>query len=108
VELVAAFPHTHTYGKREVVTRVGGALDGQQVAAWDQTWTSPGNVFSPRVTLEPGEGLHVECDYENDTSQALTYGIRGEMCGVGGYYLPYAGALVGTEEGQGCVVHVEH
>jgi len=52
------------------------------VKRWDQT---------PFLTFAPGEKLHYECSYQNDSTQRVTVGNSAqtnEMCMAVGYYFP--------------------
>jgi hypothetical protein len=74
--------HTHQWGKDFTVWQSGGQDDGRKI------WTSKDYegetefAFSPPVLMKKDSGFRFECDFQNDTSSDLRFGVKAtdEMC----------------------------
>jgi hypothetical protein len=79
-----AIPHMHAYGTHISVDHIhGGVTDN----LFDVKWTPAYTFHPPAIRKEDptqaipfavGDQVHVHCDWENDTTKSLTFGI--EMC----------------------------
>jgi hypothetical protein len=84
--------HMHEWGKHAMIslTKVGAA---EQVL-WDYAWSDeyqfnpPRNAYTTEapLVLAPGDKLHIECSYENNTGGPLPF--PREMCIAFSYAYP--------------------
>ncbi len=90
--------HEHQMGTN---VRVGmGNGVGPAVPVYDVpnfTWSEPPTVYhDPPIVLPDGNGFSITCDYENTSSNQITFGetANDEMCFFWSYYYPNVGAKV--------------
>lgn len=79
----AVGPHMHQLGTHMRV--VGVPQGGPEVVLHDAAYSfddQRGYPVSPELALAPGDSVRVECSYDNDTSQTVTWGDSSdqEMC----------------------------
>lgn len=81
------FPHMHNWGTHITITDTPAAtgtpkqlvdMDWQPDYAFDFSSVATTNSPSTPFMFNPGDKIHVECDYLNTTGSALTFG--NEMC----------------------------
>jgi hypothetical protein len=91
-QLVMLAGHAHEWGTHVAIHQT--AAGGAPVTLYDQDW-SPTRMFDPVIErypatqplrFAPGDTVTVDCDYANDTDQALEF--PREMCVAWGYYFP--------------------
>lgn len=88
--------HSHKRTTDAMAARAVGGTPGEMLVHttdWEHAtvsdWGAPGYL-----TFAPGEQLHYQCSYRNDTSAAITVGesaAKNEMCMAVGYYFPATG-----------------
>lgn len=88
------FPHMHQYGTRVTIDHTnGGTTDRLFDVQWDPSYTFHPVTHtedpSKPYVLQKGDQLHVHCDYNNTTSQTLSFGA--EMCVLYGATVDAAG-----------------
>ena len=95
IELHTATHHMHTVGVRgsHSIRRQNGGDDEclLEIPRWDFNWQE-GYVFDAPVTLNPGDRLRLECEYDNSAGDSdLNWGdgTNDEMC-LGVYYVTEA------------------
>lgn len=95
--------HTHHLGTRATIHRATATrmaapqgniftnvVDGQLLHE-SRSWSEPPlTLFDPPITFAQGEGLHLNCHYQNTTNQTVTFGesVNNEMCFLWAYYYP--------------------
>jgi len=95
--------HTHQWGRDFTAWFEGGHHDGEHI------WTSPAyetetdHGFAEPVLMKKGSGFKFECDYENDTTRDLRFGLKAtdEMCILFGLWWEPSAAAVPP---QVCVI----
>jgi hypothetical protein len=92
--LISITTHQHRLGTRAQVW--ASAMPGDQATriADDVNWSSPAwSHVMPQFDFNGTSGLTYQCDWNNSTSQTITFGESAlqEMCFVGGYYYPATG-----------------
>lgn len=76
--------HTHKLGRHAFVERIdaaGTVMSGRLHESWD--WSEPPQtLYSPALSLHPGERLRVTCEYLNASAQPVHAGpgFNDEMC----------------------------
>lgn len=82
--------HTHEHGRDFSVWYSGGANDGQHIWTSSDWKNDPDYTFPSPTLVKAGEGFRFQCDFENDGSVPLRYGIKGtdEMCILAGWFWP--------------------
>ncbi len=95
--------HTHHLGTRATIHRATATrtpsgqgniftniVDGTLLHE-SRNWSEPPlTLFDPPITFAAGEGLHLNCHYQNTTNQRVTFGesVNNEMCFLWAYYYP--------------------
>ncbi len=95
--------HTHHFGTRATIHRAtatrtpvaqgnifSNIVDGELLHE-SRNWSDPPlTLFDPPITFAAGEGLHLNCHYQNTSNQRVTYGesVGNEMCFLWAYYYP--------------------
>jgi hypothetical protein len=78
------FPHMHTYGTRISIQQTTGSATN---TLFDVQQWSPAYQFQPPaiykdvnspLIINAGDTIHVRCEYDNTTSNDITFGT--EMC----------------------------
>jgi len=92
--LIALGGHAHEWGRRVSIGRTPAAAGTSPEMLYDQEWNRD-RVFDPVINqyaadqplrLAPGDRLRVDCEYENDTEEALAF--PAEMCVAFAFYFP--------------------
>ena len=86
VMLLAGASHMHQYGKHFIAKAGGTTL--YETTNWADP---PFKTFDPPLPLAQGTGITFACDYDNPTSQTLTFGesaATNEMCIFSARYYP--------------------
>jgi len=79
-----AIPHMHEYGTRIAITHTSGTTTDTlfDVQQWTPSYTFHPPVFetdpSQTMLVKSGDKMHVHCEWNNTTSNELTFGL--EMC----------------------------
>lgn len=86
----AAGAHMHTLGKRSMarIERADGTKECLlDLPRWDFNWQGRFSFQAPKV-VNPGEKLFLECQWDNNTMQEVSWGegTQDEMC-LGTYYV---------------------
>ena len=84
VKLWRFIPHMHRWGSHITVDRVKGDSQGERL--FDVAWEEGFTFHPPEIRREPtdplvfnkGDQINVHCEFNNDTSKDLPFGI--EMC----------------------------
>jgi hypothetical protein len=100
MNVFAAFPHMHKYGRKLTVTRTVSGGSAQPFYAIDP-WVFGDQPMDPMdVQLATTDRLDLTCHYDNPTQSVIPYGESSEteMCFFVLFYYPYAG-LAGCVEG---------
>jgi hypothetical protein len=95
--VIALMPHMHTLGRSlyVAVDRADGSTEVLHDAPYDFELQSY-DLFDSPVLVEAGDKLHVRCDFENTTSEPVTFGqsTYDEMCFAAVFRYPRTGASV--------------
>ena len=86
--------HEHRLGTRMQVWASAQAGDVSKQVADDKDWASPAfKTFDPPLAFDGKTGMSYQCDYDNTTDQAVTFGesALNEMCFILFYYYPAHG-----------------
>lgn len=86
--VIQLFSHAHQKMKEFKVYVVGGANDGKMVY-YANDWEHPPILsFDTPLVLEAGQGLRCVATYDNDTNNAISFGLKAEdeMMILFGYY----------------------
>jgi hypothetical protein len=86
--------HEHHLGTRMRVWSSATAGDMSQPIADDNDWANPTfKTFDPPLAFDGTKGMSYQCDYNNTTDQAVSFGesALNEMCFVLFYYYPSHG-----------------
>jgi len=88
--IFALTSHTHHLGVRSTIERVPSANAPATTPIHESTnWDEPPlTTFDPPLTFSGSDGLRLICNYENTTSQTVTFGtpVDSEMCFMWVYY----------------------
>jgi hypothetical protein len=87
--IIGMASHTHSLGIYASIHRATSATEYTDLLHESHDWASPPfDTWTPTLVLEPGEGLRLECQYENTTDNAVSFGLdfADEMCFLGAYY----------------------
>jgi MYXO-CTERM domain-containing protein len=84
VELLAVAPHMHQSGTsfRSWIDRADGSETCLvDIPKWDFDWQGAYSFLQP-ITVQPGDVVHTECSYRNDTDESIVFGegTYDEMC----------------------------
>jgi hypothetical protein len=92
--LISITTHQHRLGTGiKVWESAAPGQTGTQIAN-DANWSAPSwSLITPAFDFDGTNGLTYQCDWNNTTSQKVTFGESAldEMCFVGGYYYPSQG-----------------
>jgi hypothetical protein len=70
--------HYHKRGKKFTISIKGGPRDGQEVY-YSEDYEHPlWKTFQPELVLQPGEGLHTEATFVNETDRTIPFGVTSE------------------------------
>jgi hypothetical protein len=86
--------HQHRLGTRVQAWASAQAGDMSNPIADDKDWSNPSwKSLDPAVDFNGTNGISYQCDWNNTTSQTISWGESAldEMCFVGGYYYPSKG-----------------
>jgi Copper type II ascorbate-dependent monooxygenase, C-terminal domain len=88
--------HSHKRTVEDIAGKsVGGVMSQTLVDTTDWSHATISRWAAPSfLTFAPGEQLHYQCSYMNDTTSTITVGEsaeKNEMCMAVGYYFPAAG-----------------
>jgi hypothetical protein len=89
-----AMTHQHRLGVGVTLWGSAHAGDTSNQLLDDKDWSNPSwLLLSPMVTFDGTSGLTYQCDWDNTTTQPVSFGESAlqEMCFVGGYYYPAKG-----------------
>lgn len=81
--------HTHALGVRATIHRATSDTEYTELLHTSTDWAHPPfDTFEPALVLAPGEGLRLECVFDNTTDRTVTFGLdfADEMCFLGAYY----------------------
>ncbi len=108
VNFFALTGHTHRFGTNVTIATAPSASGADtpvyDVPGWK--WDEPATVqHSPPFQVPQNGGFRFQCDYQNTTSQQVTFGesANKEMCFFWAYYYPSKGARVCFHTTQGGV-----
>jgi hypothetical protein len=93
-QLISITTHEHRLGTRAQVWASAMPGDQSTSIADDKDWSNPSwSLLQPAFTFDGKSGITFQCDWNNTTSQQVTFGesALNEMCFVGGYYYPSHG-----------------
>jgi hypothetical protein len=109
VHVISVLPHMHEHGRRFEIARLdaGGGATPLLAGPFDR-WAQ--RSYGVDWVLQPGEGLRVDCHYQNASAAEVLIGLRAvdEMCWV--FTLAYpAGRLFNPLEPgvDGCIRHFD-
>jgi hypothetical protein len=86
-QLITVVSHMHQFGTHFLAKESDGTVV-YEGSAWDDPVPA---VFDPPLLLPGGSSITYSCDYENTTTQTLTFGESAktnEMCILSGQYFP--------------------
>jgi hypothetical protein len=89
LDVFAVLPHMHKRGKKIELFR--GANIGEE-KLFEAVWNFDDQPVTPlKVTVNPGDRIHLRCTHDNPTDTTITYGESSdtEMCAAVFYYTPY-------------------
>lgn len=81
--------HTHALGVHASIHRATSEAAYTQLLHESTDWASPPfDTFHPGLMLGAGEGLRLECTFDNTTDRTVSFGLdfADEMCFLGAYY----------------------
>lgn len=81
--------HTHSLGTHASIHRGTSASDYTDVLHESNDWANPAlDTFEPPLELGAGEGLRLECTFDNTTDAQVNFGLdfADEMCFLWAYY----------------------
>ncbi|MFT7622581.1 MAG: hypothetical protein ACI9WU_001754 [Myxococcota bacterium] len=82
VMLYALTRHTHRWGTDFHIWHKGGEQDGEHLWTSNSWELETDYVFDEPVFIPKGQGFSFQCEYDNTSDHALTFGIKAtdEMC----------------------------
>jgi hypothetical protein len=89
--------HEHHLGTKVQIWSATSSSDPGSLVYTSTSWSDPPvTTFSPPIRVPAGGGFKFQCDYDNTTSQTVSFGesANNEMCFFWSYYWPSQGAQV--------------
>ena len=85
-QVFAMTSHMHSLGTYATITRTPNGELLHESDSWSEP---PFDVYQPALTFEPGEGLQLTCNYDNPTTQDVSFGtgFYDEMCFLWAHYI---------------------
>jgi uncharacterized protein YegL len=81
-----ALPYTRSRGKRVSLRVLGGPANGATVfSVGTRNGEAPAFAFDPPLDLAGSTGVTYACEYQNDGTAEVAWGLDGEACEIFGY-----------------------
>ncbi len=113
VRIFGLTSHTHSHGTLATINVATNATTDSSMSVnvrevhRSLSWSDPPlTMFDPPMQLESGQGLHLQCHYNNTTDQQINFGesFNDEMCFMWAYYYPAPrGLQICGEYGSGTI-----